>query len=153
MNVKAQKSVKSSIEQCKAYFQAADLKLTPLRKEILAILYNSIRVISAYDILRQLRQSRPNAEPPTVYRVLDDLQRIHVVHKVKSENGYFCCKQPETAHIAQVLLCTRCGEADEIKDRNITKAIQKSAESHGFKFSSDLVEIHGVCMKCSHQER
>ena len=59
------------------------MRLTPLRQDILDILRANNKPLGAYEILEKLKHKRPNAEPPTVYRVLDFLIDSKCVHRIE----------------------------------------------------------------------
>ncbi len=50
-----------------------NVRLTPQRLEVLRLMSLQEGAISAYDLLDLLRESEPQAKPPTVYRALDFL--------------------------------------------------------------------------------
>lgn len=139
------------LTKIKQYCSQRGIKLTPLRETILVIMCHFEQAISAYEILRQLRKVRPNAEPPTVYRVLEYLQQAHIIHRIASKNTYLCCIHPDVPHRGQgqLLLCDRCEQADEVFDGSLKQAFADYTKTHGFQFRDDLIEIHGVCAKCA----
>jgi len=124
------------------------IKLTPLRAKILALICESNQPISAYELLRELRKSKPNAEPPTVYRVLEFLQQQQLLHRIESNNTYIVCIHLDEPHQSQVLLCTQCGTASEVHDNNVVKAVQACAKKHSFKINQGITEIRGLCAQC-----
>jgi len=50
-----------------------NVRLTPQRLEVLRLMSLQEGAISAYDLLDLLRETEPQAKPPTVYRALDFL--------------------------------------------------------------------------------
>jgi len=137
--------------QIKQYCQQVSIKLTPLRTDILTIMCRFEQAISAYEILRQLKQTRPNAQPPTVYRVLEYLQEVHIIHRIASKNTYLCCIHPDLPHRGQgqLLLCKVCDQADEILNGQLSQAVTDCTKAYGFQFHDDLIEIHGTCATCT----
>ncbi|MEE9451796.1 MAG: transcriptional repressor [Gammaproteobacteria bacterium] len=141
--------VSNQMGQIKRYCEQKGIKLTPLREEILLIMYQFGQIITAYEILRQLREARPNAEPPTVYRVLEYFQGTSVIHRIASKNAYLCCINPDELHRGQLLLCDICDEANEVFNSGLIQAVTDCSSRYGFQFRDGLMEIHGVCAKCS----
>ncbi len=139
---------KPSLQKVKSFCAQHNIELTPLRQAILEILLDQNAPQSAYEILRQLRQTRDNAEPPTVYRVLEFFQQHGVVHRIQSSNSYIVCNDPHDHHQSQLLLCKSCGDATEIEEQSINSLVKKLTTSMGFQFENDLIEIHGICKKC-----
>src|SRR5579862_8652027 len=70
------------------YCKERNIKLTPLRVDVFNLICKSKQPITAYELLRQLRQTRSNAEPPTVYRVLEFLQSANLIHRIETSNAY-----------------------------------------------------------------
>ncbi len=137
-----------NLKQVKKLCQERGIALTPLRAEVLGIIYTCSKPVGAYDLLRKLRKSRPNAEPPTIYRTLDFLENNNLVHRLDSTNTYTACNHPESVHHGQFLLCTACGNAIEVEDKRIKRAITACAGDHEFKINRHPTEIHGLCVEC-----
>ena len=128
-----------------------NIKLTELRKDILSILYRKNKPMGAYDILDTLKKKRPNAEPPTVYRVLEFLVDAKLVHRVESQNTYVCCSsilKEKTQHKAILLSCKVCHQSFEFEDDGVFLSIDKFAKKHKLEVDDALIEIKGVCADC-----
>lgn len=123
-------------------------RLTPLRRRVLEVVWGSHRPAGAYDILEILKRERGNAQPPTVYRALDFLLDLGLVHRVESLNAYVGCSAPESRHPSQFLICTECGAAAEISDGRLDRAISGLAEEAGFSVLRSNVEVAGRCPNC-----
>lgn len=131
--------------------QSAGTSLTPLRQKVLEIIIAAAAPLGAYDILRTLRKTKPKAEPPTVYRALDYLTKHNFVHRIESNNTYFCCPHTETKskeHFAQLLICTHCGNCQEVISSKIAKMVQQFADAHTFNANAQPLEIYGTCKNC-----
>ena len=129
---------------------AANERLTPARLAAYAELLASDRPVSAYELIALLedRQQRKIA-PLTVYRHLDFLIRVGLVHRLESTQSYMPCDHPEHAHESQYLLCSSCGNADEVESKPLESLLQKIADQRGFKTENTVVEIKGVCGSCA----
>ncbi len=135
-----------SIKNC---CKASELRLTPLREQILEFIYSSDTPLGAYDLLRLLRETKAKAEAMTVYRVLEFLMQHHLVHRVESLNAYIPCSHPsEQQHHSQLLLCKNCGISTEIADQNVIRAIQACLKTQGFSLEHGITEIRGLCYNC-----
>ncbi|MBL25997.1 MAG: Fur family transcriptional regulator [Rhodospirillaceae bacterium] len=126
------------------------VRLTPLRRRVLELVWQSHSPIGAYEVLEMLREDRRGAAPPTVYRALDFLREQGLVHRVDSLNAYVGCVTPDAGHRAHFLLCTECGQAAEIDDEALRDAIGRCAERAGFRIAGETVEITGICAACRH---
>ena len=143
----ASKNTKS-MAQLNHYCQEHQVKLTPLRADVFNLICKSKQPVTAYELLRQLRQTKKNAEPPTVYRVLEFLLKANLIHRIETSNAYMMCIHPDEPHHSQIFLCTSCGDAIEIDSTTIISALQRSAKNHGFLIANDLIEIRGKCINC-----
>ena len=123
-------------------------RLTPLRRKVLELVWNSHQPIGAYAILDHLRDGDRGAAPPTVYRALDFLMGQGLIHKLESLNAFIGCDHPENQHVSQFLICTKCHGAVEIQDTGISTAVEKSAGVAGFTVSRLTIELQGLCPNC-----
>ena len=128
--------------------QSRRARLTPLRKRILEIIWQSHRPLGAYDILEVLSRDGRSAAPPTVYRGLEFLLEHGLVHRIASLNAFVGCSRPGHAGPGQFLICEGCGTAAEVNDDRLETAIGNTAQSAGFSASGHTVEISGRCPNC-----
>jgi Fur family zinc uptake transcriptional regulator len=124
-------------------------RLTPLRRRVLELVWNSHRPVGAYAVLDQLRNGDKSAAPPTVYRALDFLLEHGLVHKIESLNAFIGCDHPQDRHVSQFLICTNCSSAVELQDQGIVNAVKKSAAQTGFSVSRLTIELQGLCTNCA----
>jgi len=126
--------------------------LTPLRQDILSILAANHKPMGAYDILNKLKKKRPNAEPPTVYRVLEFLIEAKMIHRIEAQNAYVCCahlSQDKNLHKTILLICKNCNKSFEFEDKNIFDAINKFAKKNSVEIDDTLIEMKGLCENCA----
>lgn len=129
-------------------------KMTPLRRRVLELVWDSHAPIGAYAIMELLRAvDDRSAAPPTVYRALDFLLDQGLVHKIESLNAFVGCDRPEERHVSQFLICISCRAAVELTDPAIMKAVESSAQESGFSFKRLTVEAQGLCAACSKAPR
>lgn len=128
------------------------IKITPLRRDILSILSTAKNPLSAYDVLEKLKKIRKGAEPPTVYRVLDFLEEAKMVHRIQSQKTYVCCSQrayPGIQHETVLLFCRKCKKSFEYEGKEISRSIKQFAAQNKFIIDDTLIEIKGTCHRCS----
>lgn len=125
------------------------IKLTPLRTQVFTLIHSNNKPITAYELLRKLREMRATAEPPTVYRVLEFLQFNHLIHRIETSNSYVICINPNEHSHSQLFLCISCGATIEADNANITEAIKACAKKYRFILGNDLTEIRGQCANCA----
>lgn len=123
-------------------------RLTPLRTRVLEIVWQSHKPLGAYDILAVLGDEGRSAAPPTVYRALEFLLEQGLVHRLSSLNAFVGCSRPGHTGSGQFLICRSCGNAAELNDSGVERAITRSAASQGFEINQHTVEVSGVCPEC-----
>lgn len=123
----------------------AGARLTKTRRQILEMLWKSHQPRKAYDLLSELGKEDPGAKPPTVYRALDFLQELGLVHKVESLNAFIGCNG---SHTHQYLVCQKCGEVADIQDAGLSDVLREKAWEKGFRVTAAIIEIKGFCGKC-----
>lgn len=138
----------------------AGVRLTPMREQVLFLVWQSHKPLGAYDIIDQLsrqmslegKRSKVIA-PPTVYRALEFLQAQGLVHRIASLNAFVGCSIQGSDHISQFLLCRDCGIAIEMESDAIDQAIRQNASSYGFSIDTETIEIMGCCVSCRSKRR
>lgn len=124
------------------------LRLTPVRRRVLEVLWRGHAAVKAYDILRELSGPGGSVKPPTVYRALDFLMGQGLAHRVDSLSAYVGCPHPERRHACQLLMCRNCGLVVELEAPEVTNRLQAAARACGFAPEDQSVEVHGLCATC-----
>lgn len=124
------------------------LRLTPIRRRVLELIWGRHQPVKAYDILTQLQRKNPRTAPPTVYRALEFLLEAGLVHRVASFNAYVGCGDPGTPHVGQFLICRTCNVVAEINDPRVSEMLGQDARRLGFRSEHPTVEVTGLCRQC-----
>ena len=139
---------------------ARSVRLTPLRRRVLELVWENHKPVGAYAILEELQAdrrdeiepgdvaSRGPVAPPTVYRALDFLLENGLIHRIEMLNAYIGCCQPESRHSGQFLLCGECGTAAELASDALLEAVDAEASRRGFAVRRVTVEVDGICPDC-----
>lgn len=131
------------------YYEALELKLTSLRKDVLYILWCAQKPLKAYEILDSLLKVKSNSTPPTVYRALIFFLASGTVHKIESIQSYTLCCEPEKHLSSEVLMvCNSCHQVIEVGDAMVRTLVAKLAEAHHFQLKQDAIELKGTCKDC-----
>lgn len=129
-----------------------DQRLTPLRRRVLELVWQSHQPVGAYALLDRLKGDGRSAAPPTVYRALEFLLDQGLVHKIESLNAFVGCDRPEERHVSQFLICGNCKAAVELNDPAILRAVETSAGRAGFTVSRVTLEVQGLCADCAKEK-
>ena len=140
--------VADALQAAEDICQERGLRLTPLRRRVLEMIWASHAPARAYDLLDQLRTERRAAAPPTVYRALDFLCACGLAHRIKSLNAYVGCGDPRFDHAGQFLICHGCEAVAELAAPEISEAIADKAREAGFEAAAQTIEITGLCPDC-----
>ncbi len=141
--------VADALARAERVCSARGARLTPVRRRVLALLWQAHRPVLAYDLLEQLRAARRRAAPPTVYRALEFLQAHGLVHRIESLNAYVGCADPSHPHSGQFLICDGCRAVAELDDPRIGKVIEARARAAGFHCREQTIEVRGRCPRCT----
>lgn len=125
------------------------VNLTPLRRRVLELVWGRHEPIGAYEILAQLGKEREKAAPPSVYRALEFLQEVGLVHRLDALNAFLGCDRPQTAHRGHFVVCAKCHRAAEISDPVLTRSFIERMRTLGFRAEQSEVEIKALCVRCA----
>ena len=128
-------------------------ELTRNQALVLRVLRQAAAPRSAYDILDGLRGDGFRA-PLQVYRALDKLMEIGLVHRLESLNAFVACSDPhdheDHGHgITAFAICEDCGSVTEFHDDAIDLRLSAWQRSEHFKPEKTTIEIRGHCRACS----
>ena len=126
--------------------------LEGLRLEVLRELLRCHSPRGAYDLRDVLAQDGRKLQPVQIYRALDSLARLRLVHRVESRNAYIACTSGPECEAPQLLICERCNEVTELGDEALAAVVGIIAERTGFAVRRSLVEISGLCPACAASE-
>ena len=123
-------------------------KFTPTRRAVFELLANQEQALTAYQLLERLQEDMPHAKPPTIYRALDFLQRMGMVHRIDSRNAFVVCDDFPHHHESAFLVCQDCGNVNEITMDTVVESLLAAARTEDFSPSHATVEIRGLCKLC-----
>lgn len=132
---------------------SAPTELTRNQALVLGVLRQAAAPRSAYDILDGLRGEGFRA-PLQVYRALDKLMEIGLVHRLESLNAFVACSDPHDHEghgrgITAFAICEDCGSVTEFHDDAIEGRLSAWQRSEQFKPEKTTIEIRGHCRACS----
>ena len=144
-----QQCVSNALTIAKQVCLARGVQLTPIRYQVLELIWESHKAVKAYELLERVRPLQMAAKPPTIYRALDFLSEQGLIHRVESLNAFIGCRCSDAPHEQLLLICKNC---QEVEERSATKVMQALAEEFneaGFIVHSKAIEIHGLCQQCA----
>lgn len=123
-------------------------RLTRQRSAAVRQLLAAGRPLSAYELLERLRPEDGRATAASVYRTLDFLTELGVVHRLESQRSFVLCRHPQAPHRVQFLICRSCGQVVEAEDARIAAATERLGDRLGFALDRRIVELTGLCGHC-----
>ncbi len=129
-------------------------KLTIKRRQVLASLIASDKAMSAYDLADKCKDAYGvRLFPMSIYRILEFLQTVGLVHQLKTTNKFIACAHIPCDHAdntLQFLICKECNRVEEVGITNsLSEGLAKTLDSLGFRLMNDQVELECVCYNCS----
>ena len=123
-----------------------------MQAQVLAVLRSCRLPMSAYDVLRCLREEHPRLAPQTIYRALAALTERGKAHRLESLNAFIVC-QRDRHHDASILsICTDCGAVEENLSIDLLTTLSGIAGKSGFAPMRHVIEVHGQCASCGSAE-
>ena len=123
-------------------------KLTKNQALVYEALNQASKPVGAYDLLDQLKAHGLKA-PLQIYRALDRLIDLKVVHRLESLNAWTTCCDANHDSAPIFVICDDCGDVKEHIDTNVSRSIENISKKSGFTAERPIVEIHGRCGDCS----
>jgi Fur family transcriptional regulator, ferric uptake regulator len=121
------------------------------REEVLRLLARQDCCLSAQDIHDRLRERGTTVGLASVYRALDVLAGLKLVHRIDVDGT--ACYEPadpsgEHHHHA---ICDRCGKMDAFEDPELERLIDSLGERLGYAVGGHDIVLRGSCPECARQ--
>lgn len=124
-------------------------RLTPIREAVLALIWQSHRPLGAYAIADKLPPvNGKKVQAPSIYRAIDFLLELGLIHRLPSQNSYLGCPFPDNEHSDVFMVCRGCGSAAEVSADALNQIIADTSQRSGFLLESQCVELTGLCLAC-----
>ena len=122
--------------------------LTKNQKLVYAGLVRAGRAMSAYDLLDELRGQGLRA-PVQVYRALEKLGELGLVHRIESLNAFVACAHAHHDGGTAFAICEACGEVVEFSLPETTAVLDRWADKAHFETQRLTIELRGRCAACA----
>ncbi len=144
-----QSCISDALAYAETVCQNRNKRLTENRRAVLKLLLDSHCALGAYEILRRFDWGGRARAPVQVYRALDFLESMGLVHRVASSNAYVACYQLAERHGAVLFVCKACGVVMEREEVKLGSMMDKLAQQSGFTIHTRLLEAVGHCPNCA----
>ncbi|MDE0302680.1 MAG: transcriptional repressor [Gammaproteobacteria bacterium] len=144
-----QSCISDALAHAETVCQNRNKRLTDNRRAVLELLLDSHCALGAYEILRRFDWGGRAQAPVQVYRALEFLESMGLVHRVASSNAYVACYQLDERHGAVLFVCKACGVVMEREEIKLGSMMDKLAQQSGFTIHTRLLEAVGYCPNCA----
>jgi Fur family transcriptional regulator, ferric uptake regulator len=105
--------------------------------------------LSAQELFDGLREEGRTVGIASVYRALDELAQLRLVHRVELGHGVsrFEAADPSGMHHHH-LVCGACGKVEAFDDTTLEKAVDRVAGTYDYALNAHEVVLHGACGDC-----
>src|SRR6185437_14375647 len=122
-------------------------KLSRNQGQVLAALRKAKEPLSAYAILDRVRISGIS-HPPTVYRALNELIGLGLVHRLQSRSAFVACDHGACNGKAAFAICRECEKVVEISLSDKDERVLLALSPKGIAPENVTLEIAGLCEAC-----
>ncbi len=136
--------LKDRLETARTLAISRGERFTPLRAHIFELVCQQKGAVKAYDLLDQLKPEHGSPKPPTVYRALEFLSKLGLVHRVEALNAFIACDHVHDGHLAEFFVCETCETVEERHAHDHT-----DCKPDGFHINRSVVEHYGICGTCA----
>ena len=113
-NTHSHMNTEDRIETARKVCEAAGERFTTLRAHVFQLIIEDGGAVKAYDLLDRIQPEVGSPKPPTVYRALEFLSRLGLVHRVEALNAFIACDHEHTGHLAEFFICEKCDTVEEL---------------------------------------
>ena len=122
-------------------------RLTHQRRVIVEVLLSVNRALEPIEVYDLGRKSYPNLGLVTVYRTLDNLEKLRLLQKVHQPQG--CNRYIKSAHgHRHLLICTSCGKAVYFDGFDLKQQLEKVSDELCFRIDDHWLQLFGICRQC-----
>jgi len=140
-------------ERAEATLTAAGHRRGGARHALLELLGGqecALTAVEIEDALRARGKRKRVVSRASVYRILDELERLGLVQRVETGQAMVryervCAREQHHHH----LVCDECGVVMPFSDAGLERAISKLSERVPLAVSEHEIVLHGACRDCA----
>ena len=120
------------------------------RRSLLELLDSQPCALSALEIEEQQRETRRPVARASIYRILDELERLHLVQRLQVGGDmarYEPIRSGEGHH--HHLVCDSCGTVTPFTDEGLEDAIRKLSRRLPMQVDDHEIVLRGACEVCN----
>jgi len=137
-------------EHALAALRAAGYRRGGARTAVVEALARHGCAVTAIELDEELRRRRPAVGRASVYRALEQLERLGLVQRVEVTRGTAGYERVEPGgehhHHA---ICRECGRMVPFEDPKLERALERVSEEMSFEVTDHDVVLRGRCERCA----
>jgi Fur family ferric uptake transcriptional regulator len=137
----------ANVDDVLALMRSRGGRVTWARRILLEVLFAAQGHLSAEELADSVRARAPDIHLSTVYRNLEDLQRLGIVVHTHRGHGPATYQLAASAHAH--LVCEECGSTFEAPEDLLRSLVRDARSRFGFSIDSHHFAIMGRCGACS----
>lgn len=135
------------IHDCKDELNEVNLRATPARVALMNLLEESDKPLDVQTMIDYLKEKAIQTDPATVFRIVNMFTEKGLLKTIQLNEGKFryeLAAKEDHHH----LVCTRCGNIQDMSDCNIDVLENHIEKKKNFKVTSHSLEFFGICADC-----
>jgi len=135
------------LHDCKTELNDVSLRATPARLMLLKLLEKTDKPLDVQTMIDYLSEKDIATDPATVFRIVQMFTEKGLTRQIQLQEGKFryeLLSKGDHHH----LVCTTCGEIQDISDCNIDVLENHIEKKKNFKVTSHSLEFFGICANC-----
>jgi Fur family ferric uptake transcriptional regulator len=120
-----------------------------VRRSIVEKLAEQPCAVTAVNLADQLGADGRTVGRATVYRVLERLRELHLVHGLDVGREGTRYEPAREAGHHDHFVCDLCGDVLPFADQSLERAIARAARDAAFDVTRHEVVLHGACARCA----
>ena len=136
----------TTVEDVLALVRASGGRVTNAKRLLVAALFDRSDHLTAEDLTTEVQTAAPDIHQSTIYRNLDELERLGVITHTHLGHG------PSTYHLAARthghLVCEECGATTEISNSMFDSLARRANKDFGFDVNPHHSAVLGLCRDC-----
>ncbi|WP_205697644.1 Fur family transcriptional regulator [Conexibacter sp. SYSU D00693] len=140
-------------EHATARLSEAGFRRGGARQAVVELLGRQTCAVSALEIEEALRDAPRRPARASIYRALDELERLRLVSRIEVGQGIarYEALHPGGAHHHHHLVCDDCGEIQPFADDELERTIGRVSRRVAFDVAEHEIVLHGTCGDCREQ--
>ena len=124
-------------------------RMTRQKRAVAALLAETGEFSSAQDLHMRLKEAGEKVGLATVYSQLRTLADAGEIDSVRGDSGETLYRRCDLVSHHHHLVCRRCGHAVELDAPEVERWARRVGGRYGFRHLDHVLEITGICDRCS----